>query len=53
MEELLKRLDEIKQNLAIEKKREEIKQIKKESEDASFWQYHQKASEKMQELSSM
>ncbi|KKS21155.1 MAG: Peptide chain release factor 2, partial [Candidatus Roizmanbacteria bacterium GW2011_GWC2_41_7] len=53
MDELKERLRSIKKNLNLDQKREQIAHIKKESEDPSFWQDHETASKKMQELSSL
>lgn len=53
MEELLERLAAIKKNLGLDDKRTAIAAIKKESEDPAFWQDHETASQKMQELSAM
>lgn len=53
MDDLMDRLRALKQNLEVDKKRGEIAKIKKESESTSFWQDHEKAGEKMQELSAM
>lgn len=53
MEELKKRLSEIKQKLNLDRKREEIVVIQKESEDPNFWTDHIAASAKMQELSGL
>ncbi|MBI4136599.1 peptide chain release factor 2 [Candidatus Roizmanbacteria bacterium] len=53
MDELKERLESIKKKLNLEQKREQIATIKKESEDPNFWQNHETASQKMQELSSL
>lgn len=53
MDDLKTRLSEIKQKLNLDKKREEIIVIQKESEDPNFWTDHVAASGKMQELSNL
>ncbi|MCR4263335.1 MAG: peptide chain release factor 2 [Candidatus Roizmanbacteria bacterium] len=53
MDELKDRLESIKKKLNLDVRREQIVAIKKESEDPNFWQDHETAAKKMQELSSL
>ncbi|HLB60910.1 MAG TPA: peptide chain release factor 2 [Patescibacteria group bacterium] len=53
MDELKKRLNEIKQKLNLEDKQKRIDEISRESGEPSFWQDHESAAKKMQELSSL
>ena len=53
MDEYKKRLEEVKTKLKLEEKKKKIVQISTESEKADFWQNHEDASKKMQELSNL
>lgn len=53
MDDLKIRLVEIKEKLNTEKLKEDCARIQKESEDPAFWQNHEEAGKKMQELSGM
>lgn len=53
MDELKKRLEELKAKIRIEEKKEEIIHLEQESGQAEFWQDHQTASVKMQKLSAL
>lgn len=53
MDELKQRLADVKNKLDLAQKREQIAAIKKESEDPNFWQDHETAAAKMQELSNL
>ncbi len=53
MDEYEKRLEEVKTKLKLEEKKKKIVQISTESEKADFWQNHEDASKKMQELSNL
>ena len=53
MDEYKKRLEEVKTKLKLEEKKKKIVQISTESEKVDFWQNHEDASKKMQELSNL
>jgi peptide chain release factor 2 len=53
MDELQKRLSEIKTKLNLSKMQETVNSIQKESENPEFWQNHQEASKKMQEMTAL
>ena len=53
MDEYEKRLEEVKTKLKLEEKKKKIVQISTESEKVDFWQNHEDASKKMQELSNL
>lgn len=53
MDDLKQRVDKLLQTINTSAKKEKIIEIQKMSEQSDFWQDHQKASEKMKELSSL
>lgn len=53
MDNLKKRLDEIKKKLNLTEKKKQIEEITRESGEPTFWQNHEEASKKMQELSAL
>lgn len=53
MEEIKERVDKLLEKLNIDEKKKKIREIEAESIHADFWKDHQKAAERMKELSSL